>query len=111
MTAFIYPIPPTASPLFFFLPRHQLAYLKTFRSFEYALQPELYSTLFFIMAHNDNDQYAEFFDAGHSGKDHTVHQRLRANSTIMQLKKILGAMRTLESCPWAPLSTSFADIG
>lgn len=45
------------------------------------------------MAHPDNDQYAEFFDAGHSGKDHTVHQRLRANSTIMELKKILVANR------------------
>ncbi|KAF6227231.1 hypothetical protein HO133_008673 [Letharia lupina] len=45
------------------------------------------------MAHNDNDKYAEFFDAGHSGKDHTVHQRLRANSTIMELKKILVANR------------------
>jgi len=44
------------------------------------------------MAHNaENDQYAEFFDAGHSGKDHSVHQRMRANSTIMELKKILGA--------------------
>ena len=38
----------------------------------------------------DHDQYAEHFDAGHSGKDHTVHQRMRANSTIMELKKILG---------------------
>ncbi|KAM0802781.1 carbamoyl-phosphate synthase L chain, ATP binding domain-containing protein [Usnea florida] len=45
------------------------------------------------MAHNDGDQYAEVFDAGHSGKDHTVHQRLRANSTIMELKKILVANR------------------
>ena len=44
------------------------------------------------MAHNDNDQYDEIFDAGHSGKDHTVHQRLRANSTIMELNKILGAL-------------------
>ena len=50
------------------------------------------------MAHND-DQYAEFFDAGHSGKDHTVHQRMRANSTIMELKKILGAFqKTLTPC-------------
>ena len=45
------------------------------------------------MAHND-DQYAEHFDAGHSGKEHHVHQRLRANSTIMELKKILGAFGT-----------------
>ncbi|KAK4697974.1 pyruvate carboxylase, partial [Lecanoromycetidae sp. Uapishka_2] len=45
------------------------------------------------MAHNEHDQYAEFFDAGHSGKDHTVHQRMRANSTIMKLKKILVANR------------------
>ncbi len=43
------------------------------------------------MAHNgEHDQYAEFFDAGHSGKEHTVHQRMRANSTIMEMKKILG---------------------
>ena len=40
---------------------------------------------------DQHDQYAEHFDAGHSGKDHTVHQRMRANSTIMELKKILGA--------------------
>ena len=40
--------------------------------------------------HDDHDQYAEVFEAGHSGKEHTVHQRMRANSTIMQLKKILG---------------------
>jgi len=46
-----------------------------------------------MMAHNDNDQYAEIFDAGHSGKEHTVHQRLRANSTIMELQKILVANR------------------
>ncbi|KAL8634361.1 MAG: hypothetical protein Q9228_008045, partial [Teloschistes exilis] len=38
----------------------------------------------------DHDPYAEHFDAGHSGKDHTVHQRIRANSSIMELKKILG---------------------
>ena len=47
------------------------------------------------MSHDnhENDQYAEFFDAGHSGKEHTVHQRMRANSTIMELKKILVANR------------------
>ena len=45
------------------------------------------------MAGHENDQYAEFFDAGHSGKEHTVHQRMRANSTIMELKKILVANR------------------
>ena len=49
------------------------------------------------MAHNDNDQYAEVFEAGHSGKEHTVHQRLRANSTIMELKKILGTFGILTS--------------
>ena len=42
------------------------------------------------MGHQSNNQYAEEFDAGHSGMDHTVHSRLRANSTIMELKKILG---------------------
>ncbi|KAL8706471.1 MAG: hypothetical protein Q9201_000526 [Fulgogasparrea decipioides] len=41
----------------------------------------------------DHDPYAEQFDAGHSGKEHTVHQRLRANSSIMELKKILVANR------------------
>ncbi|KAL9032531.1 MAG: hypothetical protein Q9214_007930, partial [Letrouitia sp. 1 TL-2023] len=41
----------------------------------------------------DQDPYAEHFDAGHSGKEHMVHQRLRANSSIMQLKKILVANR------------------
>ena len=46
------------------------------------------------MAHNhEHDQYAEVFEEGHSGKEHTVHQRLRANSTIMELKKILVANR------------------
>lgn len=45
------------------------------------------------MGHNaEHDQYAEHFDAGHSGKEHTVHQRMRANSTIMELKKILGTV-------------------
>ena len=41
----------------------------------------------------ENDKYAEFFDAGHSGTEHSVHQRLRANSTIMEMKKILVANR------------------
>ncbi|KAL8764874.1 MAG: hypothetical protein Q9209_007837 [Squamulea sp. 1 TL-2023] len=41
----------------------------------------------------DHDPYAEHFDAGHSGKEDTVHQRLRANSSIMELKKILVANR------------------
>ena len=60
------------------------------------------------MAHNDGDQYAEIFDAGHSGKDHTVHQRLRANSTIMELKKILGALAisTIYVYSLAPLKLS-----
>lgn len=43
------------------------------------------------MPNTEHDQYAETFDVGHSGKDHTVHQRMRANSTIMEHKKILGA--------------------
>ncbi len=62
------------------------------------------------MAHNDNDQYAEIFDAGHSGKDHTVHQRLRANSTIMELKKILGTFRNTEmptSCVYSNYAILF----
>lgn len=41
----------------------------------------------------NEDKYAEFFDAGHSGTEHSVHQRMRANSTIMELKKILVANR------------------
>ena len=55
------------------------------------------------MAHNDNDQYAEEFEAGHSGKEHTVHQRLRANSTIMELKKILGTFGILTSSVYAAI--------
>lgn len=42
------------------------------------------------MADDGHDQYAEVFEEGHSGTEHSVHQRMRANSTIMQLKKILG---------------------
>lgn len=42
------------------------------------------------MAGSDKDQYAEVFEEGHSGTEHSVHQRMRANSSIMQLKKILG---------------------
>ncbi|KAG8525483.1 uncharacterized protein KY384_009127 [Bacidia gigantensis] len=45
------------------------------------------------MAAKQRDQYDEHFDEGHSGKDHFVHARLRANSTIMNLKKILVANR------------------
>lgn len=41
--------------------------------------------------HAEDDQYAEHFDVGHSPKEHTVHQRIRANSTVMEHKKILGA--------------------
>ncbi|KAL9104090.1 MAG: hypothetical protein Q9163_000942 [Psora crenata] len=41
------------------------------------------------MAHHENDPYAEHFDEGHSGKEHTIHARLRANSTIMHLNKVL----------------------
>lgn len=41
----------------------------------------------------ENDKYAESFDDGHSGTEHSVHQRIRANSTIMELKKILVANR------------------
>ena len=46
-----------------------------------------------MASNHEHDQYAEVFDDGHSGKEHTVHQRLRANSTIMELKKILVANR------------------
>lgn len=48
----------------------------------------------------DHDPYAEHFDAGHSGKDHTVHQRLRANSSIMELVSSLSLSRYLSiRCP------------
>ena len=46
-----------------------------------------------MASNHEHDQYAEVFEEGHSGKEHTVHQRLRANSTIMELKKILVANR------------------
>lgn len=39
---------------------------------------------------NAVDKYAEVFDEGHDVHRDGVHQRIRANSTIMQLKKILG---------------------
>ena len=39
------------------------------------------------------DHVDELYDAGHSGKDDLVHQRIRANSTVMDLKKILVANR------------------
>lgn len=42
-------------------------------------------------SHAEEDQYAEHFDVGHSPKEHTVHQRIRANSAVMEHKKILGA--------------------
>lgn len=42
------------------------------------------------MPNTEEDQYTEIFDAGHSGKEHTVHQRIRANSAVMEHKKILG---------------------
>ena len=41
----------------------------------------------------NEDKYAEHFDAGHSGTQHSIHQRIRANSTIMELNKILVANR------------------
>lgn len=41
--------------------------------------------------HAEDDPYAEHFDVGHSGKEHTVHQRIRANSAVMEHKKLLGA--------------------
>lgn len=45
------------------------------------------------MPNTETDQYAEHFDEGHSGKDHTVHQRIRANSMIMEMDKLLVANR------------------
>ena len=85
-----------------------MAYLQSLPSYARQLKR---SASFFIMAHNDNDQYAEFFDAGHSGKEHTVHQRMRANSTIMELKKILGEFTAPESRVGVPLNSSLAYMG
>ena len=39
------------------------------------------------------DQYEEVFDDDHHPLQHTVHRRIRANSTIMQHSKILVANR------------------
>ena len=36
------------------------------------------------------DQYTEIFDEGHGMHRDGVNQRIRANSSIMELKKILG---------------------
>ena len=36
------------------------------------------------------DQYAEIFEEGHQMHRDGVHQRIRANSSIMDMKKILG---------------------
>lgn len=51
---------------------------------------------------NAVDKYAEVFDEGHDVHRDGVHQRIRANSTIMQLKKILGIylnkLAVFESC-------------
>ena len=43
--------------------------------------------------HHSGDQYAEVFDEGHDPRQHGVHQRIRANSSIMHLNKILVANR------------------
>jgi len=43
--------------------------------------------------HSKTDQYAEVFDEGHDPRAHGVHQRIRANSSIMHLNKILVANR------------------
>ena len=40
-----------------------------------------------------SDQYAEVFDEGHHPLAHGVHQRIRANSSIMHLNKVLVANR------------------
>ena len=40
-----------------------------------------------------SDQYAEVFDEGHEPIRDGVHQRIRANSSIMHLNKILVANR------------------
>ena len=44
------------------------------------------------MAHR-GDQYAEIFEDGHAPHAHGVHQRIRANSSIMHLEKVLVANR------------------
>jgi pyruvate carboxylase len=45
--------------------------------------------------HNPNGAYSEVFEEGKdAGQTQTIH-RIRANSTIMQLKKILGEFRSI----------------
>lgn len=44
------------------------------------------------MSHQ-NDQYAEVFEEGHDPHTHGVHQRIRANSSIMHFQKLLVANR------------------
>lgn len=47
--------------------------------------------------HNPNGAYSEVFEEGKdSGQAQTIH-RIRANSSIMQLKKILGEFLILPS--------------
>ena len=43
-----------------------------------------------MSANGTTDQYSEVFDAGHDAERDGVHQRIRANSSIMQMRKILG---------------------
>ena len=48
-----------------------------------------------MAANGVTDQYSEVFDAGHDATRDGVHQRIRANSSIMQMRKILGAQPPL----------------
>ena len=44
-------------------------------------------------SHSKEEQYAEVFEDDHNPHQHGVHQRIRANSSIMHLNKILVANR------------------
>lgn len=57
----------------------------------------------------DVDEYAEHFDEGHEPHKHGVHQRIRANSTIMQMKKILGAVPPISTQSPSPSNMMVAD--
>ena len=62
------------------------------------------------MPDDDQDQYSEVFEEGHSGTEHSVHQRMRANSSIMQLKKILGATFPTSSLSMGLATAAMASI-
>lgn len=50
--------------------------------------------------HGEHGAYSEVFEEGEVSRAQTVH-RIRANSSIMQLKKILGEYRRGHELNWA----------